>query len=151
MNTIPRLVFFGLVTASFASAATTDKIIQWPIPDPNAPGMGFQEQKEMLPEMAAHHTEMAGKLLKAVTQNDHAAFLFRGTPAFQKTESKGFALLVSKWSDRLKDGFRMSPVGELRRGHATSLWRVQFVAGGDEALVVLATDKRGSIVTFQFL
>jgi hypothetical protein len=139
------------IATAVASSAAPAPNVPLPIPNSNVQVMAFQERKEMFPETAAHHTETINKVLKAIAYSDRSAFLFRGTTQFQKADPKDFELLVSKWADRIKDGFRTNPIGELRRGHATSLWRVQFTSGGDEALIVFETDKRGNIVTFHFM
>ena len=92
-----------------------------------------QAQAPALPET------MMTKLMKAVEENDYAAFVEDGIPEFKAGVTpqilEGVSLQIA---DRMKEGYTCTYLAELKqREFKVYLWKVTFTDGGDDALVKL--------------
>lgn len=112
----------------------------------STPTMSFQQSTGLGPEMIDRHSEAARKLLIAITAADFPGFLFQGDKRFQTFELDKFNALSRTWASRFSSGFGVTYLGELRRqAAATTLWRVRLNDKSGDALVIIESDKRGSV------
>jgi hypothetical protein len=82
---------------------------------------------------------VSAKLLSAIENSDYKAFLADGDAAFQQLKQEQFDSLAAKLAPKLKSGYAVSYLGELKqRGYRVTLWKVSFTAGGDDALATLS-------------
>jgi hypothetical protein len=104
---------------------------------------------EMVPEMIDHHREATTKLLVAIQAADFPGFLFRGDAAFQKFDREQFNGLARQWGVRVSAGFGLTYLGEMKKQRSlTTVWRVQFNDRGDDAIMLLSSNSRGSVTGF---
>jgi hypothetical protein len=108
--------------------------------------MSVGESQPLVPEMIAHHSEVVGKMLVAITKADFPSFLFQGDKRFQAYEQEKFNGLTRAWGNRFSSGHEVTYLGELKRdAAATTVWRIQCKDKSADALVVLITNSRGSV------
>ncbi len=82
---------------------------------------------------------MMTKLMKAVEENDYAAFVEDGIPEFKAGVTpqilEGVSLQIAA---RMKEGYTCTYLTEMKqREFNVYLWKVTFMDGGDDALVKL--------------
>ncbi len=99
------------------------------------------------PPVATPTTE-AANLVAALERADRAAFVVDGDATFSVLGKKQFDALTLQLGSRLKRGYELSPLGELRqRGQQITLWRITFEDGGDDVLAMLSR-KDGRVTGF---
>lgn len=82
---------------------------------------------------------LAAKLVTALAQSDHAAFVVDGETPFQRITKEQFAAVAGLLAPRLKAGYAISHLGDLRQmGYRVTLWKISFADGGDDALATLS-------------
>jgi hypothetical protein len=87
-------------------------------------------------------------LVTAIEKADYAWFVANGDSAFQQLKQEQFAAVAAQLSPRLKAGYELTYLGELRQqGCHVTLWRVRFSDGGDDALATLSL-KAGKVGGF---
>jgi hypothetical protein len=85
----------------------------------------------------------AAKLIAALEKGDYAAFIADGDATFSAFKQEQFESVAAQLSARLKQGYDISPLGELKkRGQQVTLWRIRFKAGGDDLLATLSMNER---------
>ena len=81
----------------------------------------------------------SAKLLAALEKTDRDAFVAEGEAAFKQLSQPQFAAAAAQLSPRLKGGYDLSFLGELKqRGYRVTLWKLSFKDGGDDALATLS-------------
>lgn len=112
--------------------------------------VGFRASDgKLTPEMIEHHSNTTTKLLSHLLNANLPEFIFTGTEKFKTFDRDRFNTLARQWGPQLNGGYGLTYVTELRKGHLnTTVWRVRFFAPGDDALIVLGTNKRGSVEEF---
>ena len=85
----------------------------------------------------------AAKLIAALENGDYAAFIADGDATFSAFKKEQFESVAAQLSARLKQGYDISPLGELKkRGQEVTLWRITFKGGGDDLLATLSMSER---------
>ena len=90
---------------------------------------------QLFPETKEHHSSTASSLLRDILNANLQSFVFFGTDKFKAFDAEKFQGLVRQWASALSGGYGMTYLGELKKGYATTVWRVRFLNGGDDALV----------------
>jgi hypothetical protein len=91
---------------------------------------------------------VSSKLLAALEKSDQEAFVADGDAAFKQLPKAQFEAAVVQIAPRLKAGYEMSFLGELKqRGYQVTLWKLSFKNGGDDALATLSV-KDGKVGGF---
>lgn len=81
----------------------------------------------------------AAKLITALETADYPAFVSDGEPAFKKLTKDQFASVSGLFGPRLKAGYTLSYLGDLKqKGYRVTLWKVIFSNGSDDALATLS-------------
>ncbi|MEO5712051.1 MAG: hypothetical protein ABIT37_01050 [Luteolibacter sp.] len=84
-------------------------------------------------------SEVTDKLVKALVNDDYAAFIADGDASFKGLTKEQFEGAVKLLSERLKGGYEVTWLGELKqKGFAVSLWKFTFKDGGDDLLGTLS-------------
>ncbi len=84
-------------------------------------------------------SEVADKLIKALVHDDYASFVADGDAAFKGLTKEQFEGAVKQLSARLKSGYEVTWLGELKqKGFTVSLWKLTFKDGGDDLLGTLS-------------
>jgi hypothetical protein len=79
------------------------------------------------------------KLITALVNSDHAAFVSDGEAAFKAMKQGQFESFAAKISPVLKSGYEVTYLGTLnQKGYRMSLWKVSLKAGGDDLLASLS-------------
>ena len=117
---------------------------------PRPSGISFQSGSPgLLPETIEHHRNTTTSLLRDLLNVNLASFVFFGTDKFKTLEQEKFNVLTRQWGPSLSGGYGLNYLGEMKRNtFTTTIWRVRFFKGGNDALVVLSTNKRGTIEEF---
>jgi hypothetical protein len=91
----------------------------------------------------------SGKLISAITGNDHALFQAQGDETFSKAITKDlFDQVQAQLAPRLKAGHEMIYLTEINRlGNKVTLWKLTFKDGGDDAIATLSM-KNGKVAGF---
>ena len=85
----------------------------------------------------------AAKLIAALENNDYAAFIADGDATFSAFKQEQFESVAAQLSARLKQGYDISSLGELKKkGQQVTLWRITFKDGGDDLLATLSMNER---------
>ena len=99
-------------------------------------------------EPAKADAELCARLIKAIEVADHATFVADGESGFRKMTPEQFATVAAQLGPRLKAGYEIAYLGELRqRGYHVTLWKLSFKDGTDDALASLST-KDGKVGGF---
>ena len=97
---------------------------------------------------APNPATQAAKLIAALEKGDCAAFIADGDATFSAFKKEQFDSFAAQLSARLKQGYDISPLGELKkRGQRVTLWRITFKGGGDDLLATLSMSE-GKITGF---
>ena len=87
------------------------------------------------------------QLITAVEQADYDGFV-GGAPTLRKLTKEQFAAVGALYGARLKRGYTITLLGELKQGgHRVSLWKIAFKDESDDALVTMSM-KDGSVGGF---
>lgn len=91
---------------------------------------------------SADAQSLADELLQAVRDNDYDGFVAKGSAFFRAALPTGvFAGLNSKVGTPLERGYRVFPLGDVRRpGIIDWLFKIEFVDGNDDRLLTLVMD-----------
>ena len=90
----------------------------------------------------------AAKLIAALENGDYAAFIADGDATFSAFKKEQFESVAAQLSARLKQGYDISPLGELKkRGQQVTLWKITFKGGGDDLLATLSISE-GKVTGF---
>jgi hypothetical protein len=87
-------------------------------------------------------------LMKAIENNDHAAFIAQGDEAFKATTPEVVKQVHTLVAPRLAKGMSALYLGELKQqGYRVDLWKLSFQDDGDDWLASLST-KNGLVGGF---
>ena len=88
------------------------------------------------------------KLITALAHADRAAFVSDGDSAFAAFDQDQFELIALRFGPRLRDGYRISPLGRLNQsGHLVTLWKISFDGNRDDVLATLGM-RAGKVTWF---
>jgi len=79
------------------------------------------------------------KLLGSLSSGNYADFVADGDSAFHALPQTAFASVVSQIGAKLKAGYNLAYLGELKQhGYDVTLWKLSFPGGGDDLLATLS-------------
>lgn len=87
---------------------------------------------------AADDAPVVNRLLTAIADRDHAAFVASGTPEFSRLSAEQFDNVANQLRARLQAGHKAEYFGNItQQGYVFSVWKISFSDGGDDLLATL--------------
>ena len=97
---------------------------------------------------AAGNARLAQRVLKAVAEEDYAAFVAQADRSVRKLLVEDFQALAQRHAPRLRHGHELRPLEERWRGAVhVNRWQVLFKDGGSSAVLMLGV-RDGKVASF---
>jgi RNA polymerase sigma factor (sigma-70 family) len=96
----------------------------------------------------ADEKAFAEKIIQATADQDYAAFIENGDKGFKSIKEPQFKAVCVQMEKQFKGGYDVTYLGDLKaKNFATTLWRVSFKDGSDDALGTMSV-RNGKVAGF---